>query len=76
MAASGKNHRSDVFDVECFTPPMNMTGESKITIHVFSNFMGFVGMATMCTYSGGIGAGYKEETLYLWLPDIPNPNHI
>lgn len=70
LAASGRIHPTDVFDVECFTPPMNMSGETKVYIHVHA-WMWDYGWGELTVYSGGIGDGYEEKVLWIWFPGDP-----
>lgn len=73
LAADSDSHPSDVYDVECFTPAMDMTGATNVAIHFGRNFQDFAGdgYAEVNVYSGGYGPGYLEENL--WSQDYDDP---
>ncbi len=65
-AADSDTYNTEVFDVELFTPSMDLssaTGMATIDLqHAFEDYAGD-GEATICTYSGGTGPSFFEEEL-------------
>lgn len=70
-AADSDTYSSEVFDVELFTPSMDFSGATgMVTIdlqHCYEDIGGEA--ASICTYSGGMGPSYLEETLIYMTED-------
>lgn len=71
--ADSDSNSSLVYDVGLFTPAMDMSGLTSVSIYVDRNFQDFAGYgeAHIATYSGSTSASDLEETLWYSTADDP-----
>ncbi len=72
--ADSDTHSSQTFDVGLFTPAIDLSGQSSITLTYARNYQNYAGYddAAVNVYSGGTDASNFEEEL--WFSDTDDPS--